>query len=139
MFNFIRTKLPQLNRVLNFKALFFVAVFTGSLSSAGVIAELSNRDVSAKASIDGSTIPFDTLFSITVVLNKDSNSQDLINFDAIMPSHNHGMVLKPKIVRVGPKEWRIDGVKLHMKGSWRLTFEWQGKLKKSKTTYDLVI
>ena len=76
---------------------------------------------------------------MNVVLNNDSTPQELIDFEAVMPAHNHGMVLKSKITRMGPREWRIDGLKMHMKGKWTLIFEWEAKGKKSKTTYDIVI
>jgi cytochrome c peroxidase len=38
-----------------------------------------------------------------------------------MPSHNHGMVLKPRITELSPSELRIDGVLLHMPGRWDLS------------------
>lgn len=51
-----------------------------------------------------------------------------LTFDAEMPEHNHGMNLKPVILTEGPGRFRIDGVKLHMPGSWKLTFKtlWHG-------------
>ncbi len=114
-------------------------LFWGAKGRAGVVAELSDTGLSAKAYIPGNSVPFNSLFSMTVVLNKDSNPQELTNFEAVMPAHNHGMVLKPKITRLGAQEWRIDGLKMHMRGKWTLIFEWEGKGKKSKTTYDIVI
>jgi len=116
-----------------------LVLLANTKGQAAVIAEISDTDLSAKAHIQGVTIPFNVLFSMTVVLNKDSRSADLIDFEAVMPAHNHGMVLKPKITRMGSREWRIDGLKLHMKGNWKLIFEWQGNGKKNKTTYDIVI
>ena len=117
----------------------FLVLLASEKVRAGVIAELSDTGLSAKAYIQGSHIPFNSLFSMNVVLNKDSSPQELIDFEAVMPAHNHGMVLKSKITRLGAREWRIDGLKMHMKGKWTLIFEWEGKGKKSKTTYDIVI
>ncbi len=48
-------------------------------------------------------------------------------FDARMPEHNHGMIVKPVPTQLspaatpGPGSYRIDGVKLHMAGAWELT------------------
>ncbi len=118
---------------------FFLTLLVSEKGRSGVIAELSDSGLSAKAYIEASSIPFNSLFSMNVVLNKDSAAQELTAFKAEMPAHNHGMVLTPKITRLGAREWRIDGLKLHMKGKWTLIFEWEVKGKKSKTTYDIVI
>jgi hypothetical protein len=48
-----------------------------------------------------------------------------LEFDAVMPAHNHGMVVRPKITEITPNEFRIDGVKLHMAGDWSLLFSLQ--------------
>ena len=45
-----------------------------------------------------------------------------IRFDARMPAHNHGMVVKSKVTQISATEFRIDGVKLHMAGEWELIF-----------------
>lgn len=48
-----------------------------------------------------------------------------MGFDARMPEHNHGMVVKPKIREIGLGEYRIEGVKLHMSGAWVLNFSFK--------------
>lgn len=45
-----------------------------------------------------------------------------LTFLAEMPQYSQGMVVKPKIHAVMPGLYRIDGVKLHMPGLWKLTF-----------------
>lgn len=45
-----------------------------------------------------------------------------IGFDARMPEHNHGMIVRPKIHEIGVGQYRIDGVKLHMMGAWVLSY-----------------
>ena len=49
---------------------------------------------------------------------------ELTEFDARMPQHSHGMVVKPVIRSIPgrPHEFIIEGVKLHMKGEWQLHF-----------------
>lgn len=46
-----------------------------------------------------------------------------VQFDATMPAHNHGMNVTPKIATEQPGIFRIDGIKLHMPGEWKLTFK----------------
>jgi hypothetical protein len=45
----------------------------------------------------------------------------LSGFDAQMPEHGHGMVVKPKITALTEEKWRIDGVKFHMIGAWEIS------------------
>lgn len=45
-----------------------------------------------------------------------------LSFDARMPEHKHGMVTKPKITKLSPTSFRVDGVRLHMPGKWLLHF-----------------
>jgi len=42
-------------------------------------------------------------------------------FEARMPAHHHGMMVNPRVSTVGPGDYRIDGVKLHMQGTWELS------------------
>ena len=46
----------------------------------------------------------------------------LTAFDATMPAHKHGMVVKPTFQSIGEGKWKIFPVKLHMPGHWRLSF-----------------
>jgi|GEM_PF-5607087 len=45
-----------------------------------------------------------------------------LDFDAAMPGHGHGMNTRPRSTPVGPREFRVDGIKLHMPGRWLLSF-----------------
>jgi hypothetical protein len=57
-----------------------------------------------------------------------------LGFDARMPAHDHGMVVKPKVTETGAGEFRVDGVKLHMAGAWELTFTFKkGNVAHKKT------
>ena len=40
--------------------------------------------------------------------------------DAGMPSHGHGMVRVPRVVRTSPGRFTAEGVLLHMPGPWEL-------------------
>jgi len=40
-----------------------------------------------------------------------------------MPEHGHGFVQAPRVVEEGDGAYRIEGVRLHMRGSWQLFFD----------------
>lgn len=46
-----------------------------------------------------------------------------VQFDATMPAHKHGMNVTPKTTKEQNGTFRIDGIKLHMPGEWKLTFK----------------
>lgn len=104
-----------------------------------IVAQLKNGSLSATVFITGPSLPFDTLFYLSVKTTSEDMGYELVNFDAIMSAHGHGMMVKPKITKLNQREWRIDGVKLHMRGDWKFIFEWVEKGKKTKSTYDIVI
>jgi YtkA-like len=42
-------------------------------------------------------------------------------FDGGMPQHGHGFETKPEVTdRLGPGVFRVDGLRFHMAGSWRI-------------------
>jgi hypothetical protein len=49
-------------------------------------------------------------------------------FDMTMPEHRHGMVTRAQVRVTKTGEYLIDGVKAHMPGEWKITFDLvQGK------------
>ena len=63
------------------------------------------------------------LADLEMVLTTRKDGDGLVEFDARMPAHGHGMVVTPKILRDGSgRRARISGVKFHMRGYWELTF-----------------
>jgi hypothetical protein len=74
------------------------------------------------AHADAAKTKLDTnqVVSLIVSLNRPETNLkvNLDQFDARMPAHNHGMVVKPKITPLSGNQWKIDGVKLHMAGQW---------------------
>lgn len=55
-----------------------------------------------------------------------SANAELVEFDARMEAHNHGMNVRPRITSLGPGKFRIDGVLLHMQGDWTFYFDVKG-------------
>ena len=43
-----------------------------------------------------------------------------IEVEATMPAHRHGSSLVPLVSRIGPNHFRIEGLLLHMSGSWQI-------------------
>lgn len=53
-----------------------------------------------------------------------STTWKLKAFDALMPTHKHGMIVQPsQPIQVGAHSYRFDGVKLHMPGTWILRLQ----------------
>lgn len=83
--------------------------------------------------LKGKSLPVNEVFILEVLDPAASKELKLLSFDAVMPAHNHGMVLKPKIFKDKNSSWRIEGVKLHMAGDWQLIFSWEVGASKTKT------
>ena len=70
----------------------------------------------------GSEVPLAPVESETSgLVASRADADDLTpSFDARMPEHGHGMLLKPRLTALAPDLYRIDGVKLHMAGTWEI-------------------
>jgi len=76
----------------------------------------------------GEMPPLNKMHSILIVVasqkvEKNVASDLQVSFDARMPAHNHGMVVKPKVIKEGANRFRVEGVKLHMPGDWEFQVE----------------
>jgi hypothetical protein len=47
----------------------------------------------------------------------------LLQVDATMPEHRHGMNYRPSLIDLGAGRWRVQGMLLHMAGRWELRFD----------------
>jgi hypothetical protein len=47
----------------------------------------------------------------------------LVEVDATMPEHRHGMNYRAKLLPVAPGQWRVEGLVWHMPGRWQWRFE----------------
>lgn len=47
----------------------------------------------------------------------------LLQVDATMPEHRHGMNYRPSVRPLGEGRWRAEGLLWHMAGRWELAFE----------------
>ncbi|MFK7823028.1 MAG: hypothetical protein AB8G05_02655 [Oligoflexales bacterium] len=68
-----------------------------------------------------------------------SSPYELVFFDARMPEHNHGMVVKPKISQLDDLHWKVEGFKLHMKGLWQFYLTVKVGQTEEKVGFDLDI
>ena len=48
-----------------------------------------------------------------------------VAFDANMPAHGHGLAVQPKLIRTGEHTFRVEGVRFHMTGEWKLRVRFQ--------------
>lgn len=73
-----------------------------------------------------SAVPLNRMMRLSVDVKqldpKLGKALELINFTAVMPSHRHGMITKAQISKAADGRYRIDGVKLHMPGTWEFLF-----------------
>jgi hypothetical protein len=77
------------------------------------------------------------LVSHTKEMKGASGKWKLTAFDARMPAHNHGMVVKSTIQTLGEGKWSIAPVKLHMPGHWVLSFTLKSDTQTQLLTQDL--
>lgn len=50
-------------------------------------------------------------------------SAKLLQVDATMPEHRHGMNYRPSVKPLGDARWHVEGLLWHMAGRWELAFE----------------
>ena len=73
---------------------------------------------------DPSMMPLNSLFSLAVTVS-DTNGDEVegaLTFDATMPDHGHGMNVQPTVSSSAAGEYLIEGINLHMPGTWKLDF-----------------
>lgn len=104
-----------------FLQIFLLLLIAGSAQAKDFTHDLSVTTKSGlRLSVMGKPTLQDKRLSQVKVLITGAESAEVLSFDAEMPSHNHGMVVKatvPKALKKG-KEYLIKGVKLHMPGDW---------------------
>jgi hypothetical protein len=59
--------------------------------------------------------------------------------DATMPAHRHGMNYRPTLQALGGGRWRVEGLLLHMPGTWELRLDTRldGRTQALRTTIEL--
>ena len=60
------------------------------------------------------------------LLSCKADPPELVEVDAVMPAHRHGMNYRPRLHSLGPGAWRAEGLLLHMPGKWRFDFGFRG-------------
>ena len=94
-----------------------------SVDSKNVVLELTTDSDLSKVS------------TITVTLSPADGLPELdLDFDARMPEHNHGMVVKPRVHKKTANVFEISGVKLHMPGKWQFEVVVRGTKKSSQSS-----
>jgi hypothetical protein len=73
-----------------------------------------------------SPVPLNATFALEVEV-ADAAGGDVSTLelaaDAAMPDHGHGMNTQPRVTRLGPGRFRVEGMLFHMPGYWELYFD----------------
>ncbi len=96
--------------------------FAGSATASDLVFPHYNFIVSIA---DKSALKLNSHTTLLVTLVPTSKDVPVVNdfsFDAKMPQHKHGMVTKPKVVKISDLNYRVEGVRLHMAGLWVFEF-----------------
>lgn len=57
-----------------------------------------------------------------------------LTVNATMPAHGHGMMTEPQVNMIAPGQWKIEGMKLHMHGTWELETRIEAAGRKERLT-----
>ena len=85
--------------------------------------------IEAKVSLVGTSqalvLPRNKVFSLNILFRSARKKIKIksLSFDARMPVHRHGMVTLPKATMLSEDSFLIEGVKLHMMGTWEFTIK----------------
>jgi hypothetical protein len=95
-----------------------------SIGDLSVTVRLEARDIACSKK---KQIEINKMFCMAAMITsaKGAAIKDLklTSFDATMPEHRHGMVTRAKIKALNSGEYLIEGLKLHMPGEWKISFE----------------
>lgn len=74
---------------------------------------------------DPDPIPLNDLFELRVEVTRADDDTPLadtavLDVEARMPAHNHGMNVEPEIAREADGSFTVTGMQMHMPGAWEL-------------------
>ena len=69
----------------------------------------------------------------------DADWVENIHFDADMPAHGHGLIVKPVVSPLESGRWRIDGMKFHMPGEWEVYIDMIAGARSERETIPVVV
>lgn len=83
-------------------------------------------------------IPLNELFRLRVTV-RDRSGKPVPGVDlaasAVMPEHQHGMTLEPKVRKTGEGSFEVEGLLFHMPGRWWIRLDLKRDVKgKEETT-----
>lgn len=90
-----------------------------SLVLTGAAARIDGELAEAALRFFPAEIEAGTPFAIEVSIC-GSGKPTVIQVDAHMPAHRHGMNYKPRLTETGPGRYRAEGFLFHMPGQWEV-------------------
>lgn len=91
---------------------------------------------------EGAAVPVADLHAWTVMVeDKDGRpaARCELSFGADMPQHLHGLGSVPRVTRLGPGRFRVDGLNFQMPGWWKVEIEVRGGAAQETFRFDLVL
>ena len=72
--------------------------------------------------VAGGTVPRNQEFELDVLVLHDGapHAVDRLEVGGWMPDHNHGFVQIPSVRELAPGRYRVEGLLLHMRGTWQV-------------------
>ncbi len=65
--------------------------------------------------------PFD--MAVIVCRPNAAPFSEILEIDALMPAHRHGMNYNPTVRKTAPGRFKAEGFMFHMRGDWQFRFE----------------
>jgi len=89
-------------------------------------------------------IPLNALFALTVTVSDAGNHSHRVGDSAIavearMPTHNHGMNLRPRVTAIGDGQFQVEGMLFHMPGLWQIFVDVSHKGVTERAVFDVTV
>lgn len=83
--------------------------------------------------------PFDLRVTLARTDGQPMPEGTVIEVDAAMPAHNHGMTTQPVATREADGTYSVDGMLFHMAGAWELYVDVREGDAIDRATFDIVL
>lgn len=126
----------------------------GEAGGRNVSRSIEDPFANARATADGSAfvrclphpLPIESnrMFTMTVSVYEDAElsrpaANAGVHADADMPEHGHGMTLVPRVSRMSPGVFRVEGMLMHMPGAWEIYIDVEREGRTGRATFPVEV